>query len=222
MSVWLPGLVVRWCPGCPGAHRLRPRRVVLLSCSWDGLCWSGGCWQGAKPLPAGEEGILPGPVGADLEEALAGVMREAGGDVPDPVAERVRVGFPQVRVVAEAEQAGPGREVGGDVRGDDPAAVDLPGLRRQPAQPHGLGGADAAGLDAGVLAVDDVDVLGMVAARDAADTGVRDVRADDGVPPPGVLLVGGEVAHLPAGRLDPADDPPQAIRPVPGAAHQVR
>ena len=77
MSVWLSGLVVRWCPVCPGAHRLRPRRGGPPLVSWDGLCWSGGCWQGAEPLPAGEEGILPGPVGADLEDALAGVMREA-------------------------------------------------------------------------------------------------------------------------------------------------
>ena len=84
------------------------------------------------------------------------------------VAERVRVGFPQVRVVAVAEEAGPGGQVGGDVRGDDPAAVDLPGLRREVPQAHGLRGADAAGLDDGVLAVDDVDVLRVVAARDAA------------------------------------------------------
>jgi hypothetical protein len=44
------------------------------------------------------------------------------------IVQRVWVGFPQVLLVAEAEQAGPGGEVGGDVRGDDPAAVDLPGL----------------------------------------------------------------------------------------------
>jgi hypothetical protein len=55
-------------------------------------------------------------------------MGEPGGDVPDPVAERVRVGFPQVLIVAVAEEAGPGGQVGGDVRRDDPAAVDLPGL----------------------------------------------------------------------------------------------
>ena len=33
---------------------------------------------------------------ADLEDSLPGVEGEPGGDVPDPVAERVRVGFPQV------------------------------------------------------------------------------------------------------------------------------
>ena len=121
-------------PGCPVRTGSDRAGVVLLSCSWDCLLWSGGCGQGAEPLPAGEEGLLPGPVGADLENALTGVMCQASGDVPDPVAERVRVGFPQVLVIAEAEETGPGGEVGGDVRGDDPAAVDLPGSRRQRAR----------------------------------------------------------------------------------------
>jgi hypothetical protein len=34
------------------------------------------------------------------------VAGEPGGDVPDAVAERVRVGFLQVLLVAEAEEAG--------------------------------------------------------------------------------------------------------------------
>src|SRR2546421_65961 len=38
-------------------------------------------------------------------------------------------------------------------------------------QPQGLGGADPAGLDGGVLAVHGVDVLRVVAARHAADLG---------------------------------------------------
>jgi len=33
-------------------------------------------------------------------------MCEAGGDVPDPVVERIRVGFPQVLVIVAAEEAG--------------------------------------------------------------------------------------------------------------------
>jgi hypothetical protein len=81
-------------PGCPGAHRLRPRRVFLLSCRSGGSCWSGGCGQGAEPLPAGEECTGPWPVGADGEGPFPGVAGEAGGQVPDPVAERIRVGFP--------------------------------------------------------------------------------------------------------------------------------
>jgi hypothetical protein len=58
------------------------------------------------------------------------VPGEPGGNVPDAVTERIGVGFPQVLVVAEAEEPRPGGQVGGDVRGDDPAAVDRPGFRR--------------------------------------------------------------------------------------------
>src|SRR5579884_2074781 len=203
---------------CTGSDRAG---LCLLWCRWGGSSWSGGCWQGAEPLPAGEERVCPGPGGADLQDAFAGVAGEPGGDVPDPVTECVGVGFPQVRVVAEAEQAGPGGEVGGDVRGDDPAGVDLPGLRREVPQAHGLGGPDAAGFDDGVLAVGDVDVLGVVAARDAADSAVRDVGAGDGVPPAGLFLVSGEVAHLAAGRLDSAGDPAQPAGPLAGPGHQA-
>ena len=137
---------------------------------------------------------------------------QAGGDVPDPVAECVRVGVPQVSVVVAAEEAGPGGQVGGDVRGDDPAFADLPGLRREVALARGLGGADAARLDDGVLAVDHVDVLRVVACGDAGDPAVGDVRAGDGVLPAGFLLVVGEVPQVAAGRLDPAGDPPQPRR----------
>jgi hypothetical protein len=107
-------------------------------------------------VPAGEEGVFPWPVGADGEGSLAGVAGKPGGQVPDPVAEGVRVRGAELAVV-QSEKAGPCCEVGGDVRGQDPADVDLPGLRREVPQPHGLGGTDAAGLDDGVLAVQDAD-----------------------------------------------------------------
>ena len=96
----------------------------LLSCRWGDVCWSSWCGQGAEPLPAREEGVLPRPVRADLQDPLPGVVHEAGREVPDAVAERVGDGLPQVRVVAEAEEAGPGGQVGGDVRREDPAGVD--------------------------------------------------------------------------------------------------
>jgi hypothetical protein len=87
--------------------------------------WSAGCGECAEPVPAGDEGVFPGPVRTDLEDPFPGVADEAGGDAPDPVAERVRGGVLQVRLVVEAEEAGPGGEVGGDVRREDPAFVDL-------------------------------------------------------------------------------------------------
>jgi hypothetical protein len=65
-------------------------------------------------------------------------MCEAGEDVPDPVAERIRVGFPQALVIAEAEEARPRREIGGDVRGYDPTAVDLPDFDGSPRSPIAL------------------------------------------------------------------------------------
>jgi hypothetical protein len=51
--------------------------------------WRG---QGAEPVPAGKERLLPRSVGADGQGSLAGVAGQAGGDVPNPAAERVRVG----------------------------------------------------------------------------------------------------------------------------------
>jgi hypothetical protein len=47
----------------------------------------------------------------------------------------------------------------------------------QVAQAHGLRGADAGCLNGGVVAVQDVDVLGVVAAGDTGDSAVRDVGA---------------------------------------------
>jgi hypothetical protein len=117
------------------------------------------------------------------------VAGEPGGDVPDSVAECVRVGVAEFIVVMAAEEAGPGGEGGGDVRGEDPAGVDLPGFRGEVPQAHGLGGADAARLDDGVLAVDGVDVLGVVAAGNAGDADVGDVGAGDGVLPAGLFLI---------------------------------
>ena len=52
--------------------------------------------------------------------------------------------------------------------------------------------------------------------------GVRHVRADHRVPPAGFLLVGGEVASSAAARASPGARSTAALRPVPGAAQQVR
>jgi len=102
--------------------------MVSFRSAGVGCGWSGGCWQGAEPLPARQECLLPWPVRADLEDALPGVVHEAGREVPDPVAQRVRLGFLEVGAVVEAQQPVPGGQVSGDVGGQDPAAVDLPGF----------------------------------------------------------------------------------------------
>ena len=67
---------------------------------------------------------------------------EAGGEVPDPVAEGIGVGVPQVRVVAVAEETGPGREVGGRPRGL--ASSDL---RVEPGGAVQVGPSEAVKLD---------------------------------------------------------------------------
>ena len=149
------------------------------------------------------------------------MVHETGREVPDPVAARVRLGFLQVGAVVEAQQPVPGGQVSGDVGGEDPAAVDLPGFRWQVPQAHRFGGADAVGFDDGVLAVHDVDVLGVVAAGNARYPAVGDVGAGDRVLPAGLALVVRQVPQVPARRLDPPGDPPQPARPVPGPGHQA-
>jgi hypothetical protein len=88
-------------------------------------------------------------------------------------------------------------------------------------QAHGLRGSHPV-LDDGVLAVQHVDELGVVAAGHAGyPAGGRDVGDDDGVPPAGGALAGGQVPHLAAGRFRAPHDPPQPIGPPGGPAQQV-
>jgi len=219
--------VCLWGRGCGRARRAQVRtgsdraEDVLLSFRWDGFLLVKRVRAGAEPLPAGQECFLPWPVGADLEDALAGVAGEVGWDVPDPVAERVRVGFPQVRVVVAAR-----RRVQAARSARCFAAMTQPLLTCQVlggevAQAHGLGCADAAGLDDCVLAVDGVDVLGVVASPDAGDAGVWDVRAVMEYFQPVFFSYVGQASHVPAGRLHAAGDPAQSFGPVPGAGHQA-
>src|SRR6266851_1115301 len=117
--------------------------------------------------------------------------------------------------------AAPGGQVRGDAGGQHPPAVHQPGLRRQIAQAHRLRGAHAV-LDDGVLAVQHAGELGVVAAGHAADpAGGGDVGDDDGVPPPGGLLEGGQVPGLPPRRPGAPHDPPQPGGPAGGAGEQV-
>ena len=74
--------------------------MVLLPFRKVRFCWSGWRWQGAEPLPAGQECLLPWPVRADLEDALASVVHEAGREVPDPVAS---LNLEMIMVLGEAD-----------------------------------------------------------------------------------------------------------------------
>ena len=92
------------------------------------------------------------------------------------------------------------------------------------AQRHATGWGPAekhAVLDDGVLAVQHIDELGVVAAGNVLDPGVRDVGDDDGVPPAGGPLEGGQVPGLPPRRPGAAHDPPQPGRPSGGPAEQL-
>ena len=108
---------------CSGWHRFRPRRGGLLSGSRGRGDWSGGCGQGAQPVPAGQEGVLPGPGPADLQYAGAGVADHQGGQAQQPVAQRIRLGVIEIFLVLQADQAAPGGQVRGEVGGKYPPAV---------------------------------------------------------------------------------------------------
>ena len=160
---------------------------MLFSVAEVGSGWSGWCSK-CGAAASRSECFFPGPGGADFQDALA------GGDAPDP--ERVRAGFPQVRIVVEAEEVGPGGEVGGDA----PATVDLPGHMGGPAGPWPwrrgrlrFPRRRARGAQCRCTAGGDC--------RDAGDPGVRDVGAGDGVLPAGFLLVVRQVPQVAAGRL---------------------
>jgi hypothetical protein len=64
--------------------------------------------------------------GRGTQRAEAAVMR-AQRTANEPTLSRA---YWAIWPCALAEEAGPGGQVGGDVRGDDPARVDLPGLGR--------------------------------------------------------------------------------------------
>src|SRR6266487_2363909 len=112
----------------PGGAGSRRAGTFSFLVAWAGSCWSAGFWQGGQALPAGQECLLPWPVRADFQDALAGVPDEAGGYAPEPVTQRIRLGASQAFLVVQAEEPGPGGQVRGDVGREHPAAVDLPCL----------------------------------------------------------------------------------------------
>jgi hypothetical protein len=74
-----------------------------------------------------------------------------GGQVVEPEPHGVRLGVGEAAFVVEGQEAEPGVEVGGEVGGQHPRAVDRPGLGGQVLKSHGLVGADAV-FDHGVVA----------------------------------------------------------------------
>jgi hypothetical protein len=136
---------------------------------------------------------------------------KAGRKVVEAQAHRVRLGTFEAVLAVKGEQPQPRVEIGGEVRGEHPACVDLSRLRGQVRQPHVLVGADVV-FDLGVVAVQCVEELDLVGAGDAPH--VSDVRRGDRIPPAGLLLEGGQLLHVPPGGAHAADDQPHALRPA--------
>ena len=193
-------LVARCCPVCPGAHRLRPRRggppfrvagMVRAGQAGAGRAQSR-CQQVRKASFQGQSGLI-------FEDPLRGRGGRAG-----------RAG------ARSGSGACPGRRPGGPRRRSRPRrrvqaarSAAMFAARTQPQltcqvfdgrfrRPMALAVRTPPVSTTACSRCSDVDVLGVVAAGDAADPGAGDVRADDGVPPAGLLLVGGQVPQ-PAG-----------------------
>ena len=81
---------------------------------------------GAQPLPARQECLLPRPGPADLQHAGTGVADQPGGQRPQPVAQRARLGVLEVVAVVQAQEPAPGGQVGGDVARPAPARSPPP------------------------------------------------------------------------------------------------
>ena len=108
--------------------------------------------QRQGPQPGERAGQLgrPGPGALQAQDHAAGVADDAGGDVQQPVAQRLGLGHGERAV--QQQRLGPAGEVLGGQDQLQPDGVAAPPVERQVAQPGGLGGADAV-LDPGALAV---------------------------------------------------------------------
>ena len=106
MSVWLPATDARWCAGCAAAPtapgRFSFRVAVMVRAGQAGAGRAHSRRQQVRNASfQGQSGLIL------RMRSRACVPGEPAGDVPDTVAERIGVGVPQVRVVAEAEETGP-------------------------------------------------------------------------------------------------------------------
>ena len=157
--------------------------------------------QGADGGERGDEVGGPGPGGREAEVSSSGAVGQAGGDVQEPVAQRLRLARLQGR--GQREQAQPRGQVGGDRGGQRPGLVDGVLAGREPADAAVLGVADPA-LDAGVGAVPGFEE------RDLSGLGV----GGDGLVAPAVGVF--EQRQLRAGvGMFAADDDPHPGRTSP-------
>ncbi len=106
---------------------------------------------------------------------LAGAASDTGSDVQDPVAEGGDLGASQAGMCAEADQSGPGDQIGGGQHDFQPGGVGPERVARQVTQAGGFEFADAV-LDAGVLAVPQFQT-GDLTSNDTG-FGVGDERGD--------------------------------------------
>jgi hypothetical protein len=112
---------------------------------------SGGrLWQGCDSGERGGDFCCPGPGFGGAESGLSGGAGDSGGDVQEPVAQRL--GFSGGQGAVEEEQLGPGEQVDGGEGELQPGGVDGEDTGREPAEAGVLAGADAVS-DAGVAAV---------------------------------------------------------------------
>ncbi|GIH73301.1 hypothetical protein Mth01_55540 [Sphaerimonospora thailandensis] len=118
------------------------------------------------------------------------------GQEPQAVPHRLRLGPGQLAVVIQAQQPGPGVQISGDIGRQHPPDIHVPGFGRQVTQAHGLVRAHPV-LHCGVGAMEHVNELRLVAAGHAAHPSRAEVRGDDRVFPPGVLLQRGQVGLVP-------------------------
>jgi hypothetical protein len=104
----------------------------------------------------GGEDVGPAPGSVDLEPDAAAAAHEAGGDVQQPVAQRLRFGLGQRGIVVEQDGLRPRDEVDGGQRAGQPGLVDRESFGRELAEAGVLAASDAV-FDAGVGAVPRVE-----------------------------------------------------------------
>src|SRR4029450_12705150 len=124
----------------------------VAGCGWSGGARSGALWS-RKCGEAGERAgqfYAPGPMFGDPDEQFALSAGDPGGDVEQPVAQRLRLALGQI--AGQYGGLGPGDQVGRGQGELEPGGVDREHPGREPADAGVLCAADPV-LDSGVGAV---------------------------------------------------------------------